>query len=379
MFGVLGVDRPNKLHLFFFTPPTTSFLHPRAFPTLTMDLSKYTECLSQWPAHIPAGLPTVGALLLLATGGLTVACKVWSFLRVILSLFILPGKPLRSFGPPGSWAVVTGASDGLGKEFALQLAKAKFNIVLVSRTESKLVTLSEEITKQYPNVQTKILAMDFSRNSDADYTALSALVSDLDVSILVNNVGLSHSIPVPFAQTPASEMADIITINCTGTLRVTQLVVPGMVQRRRGLILTMGSFGGLLPTPLLATYSGSKAFLQQWSTALGGELASYGIEVELVQAYLITSAMSKIRRASASIPTPRAFVRSVLSKIGRSGGSSSYAYSSSPYWSHGLMAWFLTSVGVMNRFVLAQNKSMHESIRKRALRKAEREAQKKST
>lgn len=273
---------------------------------------------------------------------------------------------------------MTGASDGLGKEFALQLARAKFNIVLVSRTESKLVTLAEEITKQYPNVQAKILAMDFSRNADADYTALSALVSDLDVSILVNNVGQSHSIPVPFAQTPASEMADIITINCTGTLRVTQLVVPGMMQRRRGLILTMGSFGGLLPTPLLATYSGSKAFLQQWSTALGGELASYGIEVELVQAYLITSAMSKVRRASATIPTPRTFVRSVLSKIGRRGGSS-YAYSSSPYWSHGLMAWFLTSVGTMNSFVLGQNKSMHESIRKRALRKAEREAQKKST
>lgn len=275
---------------------------------------------------------------------------------------------------------MTGASDGLGKEFALQLARAKFNIVLVSRTESKLVTLAEEITKQFPNVETKVLAMDFSRNADEDYKALGSLVSELDVSVLVNNVGQSHSIPVPFAQTPASEMADIITINCTGTLRVTQLLVPGMIQRRRGLILTMGSFGGLLPTPLLATYSGSKAFLQQWSTALGAELAPHGIEVELVQAYLITSAMSKIRRASAAIPTPRAFVRAVLSKIGRHGGSSTYAYSSSPYWSHGLMAWFLTSVtGPMNRFVLSQNKSMHDSIRKRALRKAEREAQKKST
>lgn len=275
---------------------------------------------------------------------------------------------------------MTGASDGLGKEFALQLARAKFNIVLVSRTESKLVTLAEEISKQFPDVETKILAMDFSRNADADYKALSSLVSDLDVSVLVNNVGQSHSIPVPFAQTPVSEMADIITINCTGTLRVTQLVVPGMIQRRRGLVLTMGSFGGLLPTPLLATYSGSKAFLQQWSTALGAELAPHGIEVELVQAYLITSAMSKIRRASAAIPTPRAFVRSVLAKIGRHGGSSTFAYSSSPYWSHGLMAWFLTSVtSPMNSVVLSQNKSMHESIRKRALRKAEREAQKKSS
>ncbi|OQD75462.1 hypothetical protein PENDEC_c007G04556 [Penicillium decumbens] len=345
-----------------------------------MDLSRYTECLSRWPAHLEPGLPTIGALFLLATGGLVVACKVWSFVRVLLSLFVLPGKPLRSFGPPGSWAVVTGASDGLGKEFVLQLARAKFNIVLVSRTESKLVTLSEEITKQFPNIETKILAMDFSRNADEDYKALGSLVSGLDVSVLVNNVGQSHSIPVPFAQTAASEMNDIITINCTGTLRVTQLFVPGMIQRRRGLILTMGSFGGLLPTPLLATYSGSKAFLQQWSTALGAELAPHGVDVELVQAYLITSAMSKIRRASATIPTPRAFVRSVLSKIGRSGGSSTYAYSSSPYWSHGIMAWFLTSVtGTMNKTVLSQNKGMHDSIRKRALRKAEREAQKKST
>ncbi|CAG8887933.1 unnamed protein product [Penicillium salamii] len=90
--------------------------------------------------------------------------------------------------------------------------------------------------------------------------------------------------------------------------------------------------------------------------------------------------MSKIRRASATIPNPRTFVRSVLGKIGRSGGSPTYAYSSSPYWSHGIMAWFLTTVtGTMGKFVLGQNKSMHESIRKRALRKAEREAAKKST
>ncbi|KAJ5113830.1 Short-chain dehydrogenase/reductase SDR [Penicillium angulare] len=345
-----------------------------------MDISKHIECLSQWPNHLAPGLPTIGALLLLATGGMVVGCKIWSFLRVILSLFVFPGKPLHSFGPPGSWAIVTGASDGLGKEFALQLARAKFNIVLVSRTESKLIALGEEITKQFPKVQTKTLAMDFSQNADEDYAALNELTSDLDVSILINNVGQSHSIPVPFAQTPASEMSNIITINCTGTLRVTQLFVPGMIQRRRGLILTMGSFGGLLPTPLLATYSGSKAFLQQWSTSLGSELAPHGIEVELVHAYLITSAMSKIRRASASIPTPRAFVRAVLSKIGRSGGSTAYAYSSSPYWSHGIMAWFLTSVMTpMNKIVISQNKSMHESIRKRALRKAEREAQKKST
>ncbi|KAH8424657.1 ketoreductase [Aspergillus melleus] len=346
-----------------------------------MDLvAKYTSCLSKWQLSVAPGWQTVGASVLLAAGSLFIVSRALLFARVLLSLFVLPGKPLRSFGPKGSWAVITGASDGLGKEFALQLARDGFNILLVSRTASKLTTLGDEITSKYPSVQTKTLAMDYARNQDSDFEKLKALVDELDVAVLVNNVGKSHDIPTPFALTPEDELTDIVTINCLGTLRTTQLVVPGMVQRKRGLILTMGSFGGLLPTPLLATYSGSKAFLQQWSSALGSELEQHGITVELVQAYLITSAMSKIRRASATIPNPRTFVKAVLSKIGRNGGSPTYAYSSSPYWSHGLMAWFLTCVtGTMGKLVLGQNRGMHESIRKRALRKAEREKGKKST
>ena len=273
---------------------------------------------------------------------------------------------------------MTGASDGIGKEYAIQLAAKGFNVVLVSRTKSKLETLATEITKA-TSVETKTLAMDFAQNRDSDYAALKALVSDLDVSILVNNVGLSHDIPVPFVQTPEQEIKDIITINCHGTLRVTQLVAPGMVQRQRGLIITMASFGGILPTPLLATYSGSKAFLQQWSTALGSELAPHNVRVQLVQSYLVTSAMSKIKRASATVPTPRVFVRSALAKIGRSGGAQGIANTSTPYWGHAFMHWALsTCTGTMTAFVVDQNRTMHESIRKRALRKAEREGKKTS-
>lgn len=286
---------------------------------------------------------------------------------------------MRSFGPKGSWALITGASDGIGKEFALQLARAGYNLLLVSRTESKLTALVDEISAKNPSVQAKTLAMDFARNDDADYEKLKKLVDDHDIAILINNVGKSHDMPVPFVLTPEDEMTDIITINCLGTLRVTQLVTPGMMQRKRGLILTMGSFAGLVPTPLLATYSGSKAFLQHWSTALGAELEPYGIQVELVQAHLITSAMSKIRKPSVTVPTPRTFVKAVLAKIGRHGGAPFYTYSSTPYWGHGLMAWFLTCVtGVMSKTVLGINKGMHESIRKRALRKAEREKGKKA-
>jgi hypothetical protein len=103
----LALIFPNKLHLIFFfnllilqiPPQQTSFSY-----TMDLNLSKHIECLSQWPAHLPAGLPTVGALLLLATGGLAIACKVWTFVRVLLSLFVLPGKPVHLQSHPlRSW------------------------------------------------------------------------------------------------------------------------------------------------------------------------------------------------------------------------------------------------------------------------------------
>jgi len=314
---------------------------------------------------------------LAAVGLIYFSTRILSFIRMLASSLLLPGISTSNFGPKGSWAVVTGASDGIGREFALQLAKRGFNIVLVSRTKSKLEALSSEL-KSLPNpVETRILSMDFSANNDEDYSALRSIVENLDVSILVNNVGQSHSMPVPFVETPPQEMMDIITINCIGTLRVTKIILPGMVSRKRGLILSMASFGGVFPTPLLATYSGSKAFLQQWGTALGAELAPHGVLVEVVQSHLVTSAMSKIRRSSAMVPTPKQFVQATLSKIGRSGGSQGVAYTSTPWWMHGLYQWVIsTFVGYTSYFTLARNKAMHEDIRRRALAKAARDSKK---
>lgn len=279
---------------------------------------------------------------------------------------------LRDFGEPGTWALVTGASDGIGLEFATQLASQRFNVILVSRTASKLETLATAISSKYPAIKTKTHAIDFASATSEDYKSLAKIIGDLDVAILINNVGLSHSIPVPFALTPAKEMRDIVAVNVNATLAVTSLVLPGMQDRKRGLILTMGSFGGLLPTPLLATYSGSKAFLQQWSSALGAEVEKDGITVQLVQSYLVTSAMSKIKRASATIPTPAKFVDAVLDKVGRTCGAQGFAHSSTPYWSHAFMQWGIGLAGFTSNIVVGLNMGMHKTIRDRALKKAAR-------
>jgi 17beta-estradiol 17-dehydrogenase / very-long-chain 3-oxoacyl-CoA reductase len=284
---------------------------------------------------------------------------------------------ISQFGPKGSWALITGASDGIGKEFALQIAARGYNLLLVSRRASKLNALSSEIKTTHPNLKIETVAMDFTENRDSDYECLQRKINNLDVSILVNNVGLSHSIPQSFDGTADQDIRDIITVNDIGTLRTTKLVVPGMIARKRGLILTMASFAGVLPTPLLATYSGSKAFLQAWSTALGAELAEHGILVQVVQSHLVTSNMSKIRRTSLLVPSPKAFVRATLTKIGRSGGSQEMPFTMTPYWSHATLLYVISStIGVWSAFVLGRNKKMHENIRKRALRKAVREGKK---
>ncbi|KAF2714229.1 NAD(P)-binding protein [Pleomassaria siparia CBS 279.74] len=330
--------------------------------------------------HISADSSIIQAALysFLLAGIVSFTLPVFSTIRVLLSLFILPGESLTKFGPRGSWVLITGASDGIGKEYALSLAAKGYNLLLVSRTSAKLESLASDISTKYgPKIATKTLAMDFSKNQDSDYARLKKLVEGLDVSILINNVGLSHSIPVPFVETPHQEMTDIITINCLATLRVTQLITPGMISRKRGLIITMASFGGAFPTPLLATYSGSKAFLQQWSTALGSELEPFGVRVQCVQSHLVTTAMSKIRKSSALVPNPKQFVNAALGKIGRSGGAQGIAFTSSPYWSHGLMHWFLSRfVGERSPLLVKINRGMHEDIRRRALRKAERDAKK---
>ncbi|KAH6605350.1 hypothetical protein Trco_007057 [Trichoderma cornu-damae] len=332
------------------------------------------ESIASFLENVPQALQWA----LAGVGALFLGSKLFSYLSLVLGSFLLPGTNLRKYGGPGTWAVVTGASDGLGKEYATQLAAKGFNLVLVSRTQSKLDTLAKEIEQRHPGkgLQVKTLAMDYARDDDADYERLREIVQGLDVGILINNVGQSHSIPVPFLETSREELQNIVVINCLGTLKTTQVVAPILQKRKRGLILTMGSFGGWTPTPYLATYSGSKAFLQQWSNALSSELSDYNVDVYLVLSYLVTTAMSKVRRPSLLIPNPRAFVKSALGKIGR-GGYQTAPYTYTPWWSHAFLLWVVeNAVGASNPLTIWFNKRSHFDIRRRALRKQAREAKK---
>lgn len=325
--------------------------------------------------------PIIGVFLLtgFVIGLFRIIHLTLSYGAVLLDCFILPGTNLSKYGAKkGStaWAVVTGASDGIGKEYAFQLAKKGFNIGLVSRTASKLEALQQEIEQKY-QVKAKYIAFDASLDESSNYTALEQFVDELkNVSVLINNVGQSHSMPVPFLETEEKEMRNIITINNIATLKFTQIVVPRIIKAinqgvaKRGLVLTMGSFAGLTPTPLLATYSGSKAFLQSWNNALAKELSPQKVDCQLCISYLVTSAMSKVRKTSVMIPNPKQFAKATLNSVGRRVGAQEREATMTPYWSHALFHWWIeNTVGVFSRVVSSINYSMHVDIRKRALRK----------
>ncbi|BGP21783.1 hypothetical protein JCM10295v2_000658 [Rhodotorula toruloides] len=334
-----------------------------------MDVATLRAQAIDWASDCPL---TTLAFAVLGAGWLS--SYVLSFARMIRDL-ARPGIPLKRFGAnKGAWAVVTGATAGIGRDFALQLAGAGFNIFLASRTASKLDAIAQEITAKYPSVETQVHAIDFSSPS-ADYAALKAALDPLDVGVLINNVGKSYEEPTFFQDLSDQDMTDIVEINVNATMKVTKLVIPGMISRKRGLILTVGSFASLIPSPLLAVYSGSKAFLSTWSQALGSELKGTGVEVELLNTYFVVSKLSKIRKSSWMIPTPKTYVRSVLSHIGVRGGAVGQPHISTPYHGHAPVQWVVDHL-FSRQFWLDYNRKLHLDIRKRVLRKREREAAK---
>jgi len=314
-------------------------------------------------------------MLLALLGTLGTAKFIFSLSKMVLQTFILPGQSLKNYGAQkGAWALVTGATDGIGREFARQLAKAGFNIVLVSRSSEKLAAAANEIEGEY-KVSSKIYSIDFSKADVKAFDGLAETINGLDISVLVNNVGKSHDLPVYFHETEQQEIDDILQININSTLRITRIVLPSLLARKKGLILNIGSFAAAVPSAMLATYAGSKGFLATWSQALGEELKHKGITVQLINTFFVVSAMSKIRKPSVSTPLPSAYVASVLKTIGNPCGASGRPYVSTPYWSHAVADWVMGQADWMSGY-MSYSHNLHIAIRKRGLKKRELKATK---
>jgi short-subunit dehydrogenase len=177
----------------------------------------------------------------------------------------------------GCNALITGASAGIGREFARQLASRAKSLILIARGEQRLNELRDELNQRYPNVAVSVRKTDL-----ADLARLHELLAWLDreridVDLLINNAGLGDS--GAFATSDPIRNDQMTLVNIVALTTLTRHLLPQMIARRHGGILNVSSSAGFLPIPGFAVYAATKAYVTSFSEALGAELRGTGVSV----------------------------------------------------------------------------------------------------
>lgn len=174
----------------------------------------------------------------------------------------------------GDWALITGASSGIGEEFAVQLARLKFNLVLVARREDRLKVLSQRLVREHEiSVRYKSLDLD----QPEFMVELETETQGLDIGILVNNAGFA--VTGKFLCTEIADQLSMLNVNCKAPLLITGHFGRLMKGRKRGAIINVSSASAFLPVPSWSVYAASKTFLLHFTEALWHELHQSGVDV----------------------------------------------------------------------------------------------------
>ncbi len=174
-------------------------------------------------------------------------------------------------------ALVTGASSGIGEQFAIHLAGAGFDLVLVARREARLNALAARLESLH-GTRTTVLAADLAAPGAVD--TVIAATAGLDIGLLVSNAGFG--LKGPHHQNDAPTMTDMLMVNCHAPMQLTHAFIPRFLARGSGGIVLTSSVEGLLGFPNSASYSASKAFVNSLAEGLWGELSPRGIDVVAV-------------------------------------------------------------------------------------------------
>lgn len=279
------------------------------------------------------------------------------------------------------FSVVTGATDGLGKAYSEALAKKGLSIVLISRTQGKLEAVAREIgqrqhtfwettkkiyfffTETKHQVETKIIAVDFTAG-DHIYHEIEKQLTGLEVGLLINNVGMSYPHPEYFLELKNKDeiYKNIIECNIASVTNMCKVVMPGMVERRKGVVINISSTAAAIPSPLMTVYAATKAYIDKFSNDLAAEYAKYNIVVQCLLPGYVATKMSKIRRSTWMAPSPQVFVKDALRTVG-------VHQTTTGYFPHTLLIGVIHTLDAispkLSRWIIIRTM---ENIRARALR-----------
>jgi len=254
---------------------------------------------------------------------------------VVLSLFYLIAKIIKGvwttwlgsalgFGynfkhSDDAFAIVTGATDGIGYEYACYFAKKGYNLLLISRNQEKLDDCKQKIGDKYPKCkEIRVHQADFT-NTDI-YTGIKKAVEELPrVEVLVNNVGVSYKYPEYLTKLPGDSwklIDDLVNVNVMSVTRMHQIVLPLMEANRKGLIINISSFSATYPIPLLSVYGATKTYVDFLTRSLQMEYENKGITIQSVLPAFVSTNMSRIRKASLMVPKPKDYVEAAMRTVG---------------------------------------------------------------
>ncbi|CAG9769090.1 unnamed protein product [Ceutorhynchus assimilis] len=283
-------------------------------------------------------------LFVLTIGALTlyffILDHLWSLLQLanaFLAPLFLPNKDGSLSKKYGPWALITGSTDGIGKSYAFELARRGLNIVLVSRSLEKLNKTQQEIESLYP-IKTKIVQADFSLGKKA-VDIVKEKVEQLEIGILVNNVGKQYQYPMYLGEVPEEELWDIIKINVGATTLMCRAFIGDMKLRRKGAIVNIASGSEHQPLPLMNVYAASKTYIRNFTRALRYEYSSDGITIQHLAPMFVATKMNsfsdRIYQKSLFVPDPDSYARYAVAVLGKLDESSGY-------WAHGIQTFLVT-------------------------------------
>jgi short-subunit dehydrogenase len=213
----------------------------------------------------------------------------------------------------GEWGLVTGASAGIGAEFARALAREGVSVVLTARRAERLQELASELEKRH-SVATRVVVADLATPEGAD--SVADAVRDLDIGVLVNNAGVGYS--GRFEALDLDRLSGLVQVNCNAPVVLTSRLLPHMLSQGRGAVIIVGSVAGRQPLPLHGVYSATKAFDLLFGESLYVELRDRGVDVLVLEpGSTATEFQEMAGETSRGGEPPAAVVEVALDALGR--------------------------------------------------------------
>ncbi|XP_056887964.1 17-beta-hydroxysteroid dehydrogenase type 3 isoform X1 [Takifugu flavidus] len=272
--------------------------------------------------------------------------------------FPLPNAFMTSMG---EWAVVTGSSEGIGRAYAFefsQLAKRGMNVVIMSRNKETLDQVAAEITDTTGR-NVKVIVTDFVKENV--FGEIEDQLRDLNIGVLVNNVGiLPNYIPSKFLDSKEldQDVTRVINCNVRTVVKMCKMILPGMENRGKGLILNVSSGIASIPFPMYTLYAASKVFVERFSQGLQAEYKDKGIIIQVVSPFGVSTRMAAFQQTNMVTLSPEDFVQRSLLYL--RAGDKTYGNVS-----HIIMGWVLQHIPLKLLYAEATQRSLNNYVKRK--------------